>query len=201
MGKQKNIYLFVVGVLWTMLAVQCRGKNHEYQTSIKEFRTMKNEKFNISSSSPLSKKQLIKFRGLSFFEPNIHYRCTAQFIPSQIPAYVSLFQSDEVKQIHVVRGLLNFKLNGLAYSLKAYSSAGQAEHILFVPFSDTHESSYPGGRYLDGTLLNDSACLLDFNLSYNPYCVYNKKFKCAAVPTSNALNTSIPAGEKWNEDY
>lgn len=169
----------------------------QYKTSIQQFREMKNENFINPAASPLAKDELKNFQGLSYFTIKQDFCIEAKFVPAKMSQYVSLFESDEVNQVHVVRGKLLFELNSKQCTLTAYSSAGQAHHSLFVPFVDSDKNSYPGGRYVDGKLLNDSTCLLDFNLSYNPYCVYNETYKCAVVPMGNRLSIAIPAGEKW----
>jgi uncharacterized protein (DUF1684 family) len=182
--------------------LSCNREEKIYQKEVHDFRAMKNESFSNTSSSPLSKIQRNQFVGLQYFDTNSTFKIKAKFVPSSMPMYVSLFESDDnIKQIHVTRGRLFFAINGTNCNLIAYSSTGQAKHSLFVPFSDTHKSTYPGGRYLDGHLLNDTVCLLDFNLSYNPYCVYNEHYKCAVVPAKNRLQVSIPAGEKWKADH
>jgi uncharacterized protein (DUF1684 family) len=38
--------------------------------------------------------------------------------------------------------------------------------------------------------------LLDFNLSYNPYCAYNEKYSCPLVPIVNDLKVEVNAGVK-----
>lgn len=192
----------IIGSLLIMLilfTLNSCGNNSQYIKDVKDFRAMKNEGFTNPTSSPLSKKELVKFKGLSYFEVDQTYCLQAKFVASKIPKYISLFESDDVKQIHLVRGKLHFKINNTNCSLLAYSSAGQAQHSLFIPFSDTHKNSYPGGRYVDAKLINDSTCTLDFNLSYNPYCVYNEKYKCAIVPETNRLEIKIPAGEQWKQ--
>jgi uncharacterized protein (DUF1684 family) len=193
-----QIIAFIFAGLLLFTFNSCGG-NSQYDKDVKDFRAMKNESFTNTTSSPLSKKELIDFKGLSYFEVDQTYKLQAKFIAAAIPKYISLFESDDVKQIHVVRGNLHFKINNTNCSLLAYSSAGQAHHSLFIPFSDTHKNSYPGGRYVDAKLINDSTCTLDFNLSYNPYCVYNEKYKCAIVPESNRLEIEIPAGERWKQ--
>jgi uncharacterized protein (DUF1684 family) len=184
-------------LLITMIFYVSCANDSAYLQEVSDFRTMKDENFKNPASSPLIKNDLKNFKGLQYFDVNSSYKLKAKFVPASIPKYISLFESEDVKQVHVIRGTVYFKINNTSCSLLAYSSAGRASHSLFIPFTDTHKSTYPGGRYIDGMLLNDSICLLDFNLSYNPYCVYNEKYKCALVSKSNQLAAAIPAGEKW----
>jgi uncharacterized protein (DUF1684 family) len=185
-------------LLIALTFLSCNQKT-QHEIEVQNFRDMKNENFTNPVSSPLPKGALKLFQGLTYFEVDPAYQIEANFVPATIHKYVRLFENEDVKQIHVIRGTIQFTINEVPCSLIAYSSAGQAQHSLFIPFTDSHKNSYPGGRYLDGKLLNDSTCLLDFNLSYNPYCVYNEKFKCALVPKSNQLKVSVSAGEFWPE--
>ena len=181
--------------------MSCSSEEKDYQKEVNDFRAMKNESFSQPSSSPLSKSELKEFNGLEYFDANSIFKIKAKFVPAKMPIYVSLFESEDVKQIHVIRGTLSFILGDTICTLIGYSSTGQGKHSLFIPFSDTHKSTYPGGRYVDGHLLNDTICLVDFNLSYNPYCVYNEHYKCALTPLSNRLPVPVPSGEKWQAEH
>ena len=69
---------------------------------------------------------------------------------------------------------------------------------LFFCFLDktNNESTYPGGRYIDIEFENAKRIELDFNKSYNPYCVYDEEFSCPIPPKKNYINMEIRAGEK-----
>jgi hypothetical protein len=49
---------------------------------------------------------------------------------------------------------------------------------------------------LEALVDKDDRVVLDFNLSYNPYCAYNMRYTCAVPPFSNDLKVDILAGEK-----
>jgi len=200
MLKKATFKLIALALIILLAANSCEQQS-QYEKEVQDFRAMKNENFTKPGSSPLAKDQLENFKGLQYFEINSNYKMEAQFIPAKIQQYVRLFDSDDVKQVHVISGTLHFNIDGTPLTLLAYSSAGRAPHSLFIPFSDTHKNSYPGGRYVDGKLMNDSTCLIDFNLSYNPYCVYNELYKCALVPKKNKLKVAVPAGEKWENSH
>jgi hypothetical protein len=38
--------------------------------------------------------------------------------------------------------------------------------------------------------------IVDFNKSYNPYCVYNHKYSCPIPPKENFIEFKIQAGVK-----
>ena len=70
---------------------------------------------------------------------------------------------------------------------------------LFVPFTDatTGDESYGGGRYLEFYKqdIQNNTLQLDFNKTYNPYCVYATGFRCPIPPKENRLPVAIKAGE------
>jgi uncharacterized protein (DUF1684 family) len=43
---------------------------------------------------------------------------------------------------------------------------------------------------------NASETVMDFNLSYYPYCAYSHRYSCPIVPKENALDIAIRAGER-----
>ncbi len=68
---------------------------------------------------------------------------------------------------------------------------------LFLPFhnlTNTYET-YGGGKYLDLRIPKFDKIILDFNLSYQPYCAYNAyDYNCPVVPKENSLPIKIEAG-------
>ena len=69
---------------------------------------------------------------------------------------------------------------------------------LFFCFLDqtNNTSTYPGGRYIDIEFENAKRIELDFNKSYNPYCVYNEEYSCPIPTRRNYIDMEILAGEK-----
>jgi uncharacterized protein (DUF1684 family) len=85
---------------------------------------------------------------------------------------------------------------------------------VFVPFRDTHEQTYGGGRYLIDTTKGadlggrldprsgTGTLVLDFNFAYNPSCAYDPRWACPLAPAGNRLDLPIAAGElsHWTRD-
>jgi len=71
---------------------------------------------------------------------------------------------------------------------------------LFLPFTDltNGNETYGGGRYLDLKVsdIEGDTVILDFNKSYNPYCVYADGWNCPIPPKENFINVDVLAGEK-----
>jgi uncharacterized protein len=68
-----------------------------------------------------------------------------------------------------------------------------------LPFRDktNGKETFPGGRYLDAeVVLPGYTTTIDFNMAYNPSCVYNEKLICVLPPKESSLDVEIRAGEK-----
>ncbi|MDP9251158.1 MAG: DUF1684 domain-containing protein, partial [Chloroflexota bacterium] len=56
---------------------------------------------------------------------------------------------------------------------------------------------YGGGRYLyTEPAAPDGTTVADFNLAYNPPCVFSPYATCPLPPAENRLNLRIEAGER-----
>ncbi|MDA1330355.1 MAG: DUF1684 domain-containing protein [Chloroflexi bacterium] len=91
-------------------------------------------------------------------------------------------------------GRFSIAVDGQEAELTLYSSP----HGYFLPFVDANagKETYGAGRYLDPEPLPDGKFLIDFNLGYNPYCVYNENYSCPLPPAENRVAVAIEAGEK-----
>jgi uncharacterized protein (DUF1684 family) len=58
------------------------------------------------------------------------------------------------------------------------------------------DETYGGGRFLDLIIPEGNQIVIDFNMSYNPYCFYNHSYSCPIPPEENDLNCEIRAGVK-----
>ena len=87
-------------------------------------------------------------------------------------------------------GTLRFTLQSREFTLTAFVDAEQNDmRRLFVPFGDltNGNETYPGGRYLDLDRTATGIYDLDFNRAYNPFCVFNDKFR---LPSASAREPS-----------
>jgi uncharacterized protein (DUF1684 family) len=95
-------------------------------------------------------------------------------------------------------GQIRFPVNGIETILQVYESENYPGEY-FVPFTDATapDESYGGGRYLEPESLGTDKLLVDFNVAYNPYCVFDpQKWSCPIPPAENKLTVRIEAGEK-----
>ncbi len=174
-----------------------------YSKEIEAGRTMKDNQFRMGRNSPLTAVQRQSFEQLHYFPVDYNYRVNARYVQNPSPALFAIQTSSGKERVYARVGRLDFKINGIGYSLMAYQSLEEVQKRsegghLFVPFTDATSGgkSYGGGRYLDIPLPKDASVNIDFNLAYNPYCAYNSKYSCPIPPRENRLPVEIVAGEQ-----
>jgi len=174
-----------------------------YTASIKDFQYELNTKYADKENSPLTKKDLKKFKSLDFFPIDSTYKVIAIFVrtPNEIPFEMTTTTSR--KSIEIKYGEVHFTLNNTPLKLNIYQNqelklTEEYKNYLFLPFTDLTNSngSYGGGRYIDLEIPGGDTMVIDFNRAYNPYCAYNEKYSCPIPPRENNLSVAIKVGIK-----
>jgi uncharacterized protein (DUF1684 family) len=163
-----------------------------------EFREAKDEFFRTSHDSPLTHADRHGFEGLHYFEPNPDLVFTLPVEPGD-RTEVSFETSDNRVKTYRKAGTVQFAVEGEPAKLTLY----QSDHPgYFVPFRDktSGDTTYGAGRYLDLEANDDGTVTIDFNLAYNPSCVYSEGYSCPIPPIENWLQVPIEAGEKNFEE-
>ena len=93
-------------------------------------------------------------------------------------------------------GSVSFSVDGVECSLDALEGGDNGE--LFLVFGDTTNGAetHAGGRFLYTDPPVDGRVAVDFNLAYNPPCVFSPYATCPLPPAQNRLPVRIEAGEK-----
>ncbi len=146
-------------------------------------------------ASPLVKE----FDGIKRFPVSEDWKITASFEAYEPPKVISLpTQIGTVKE-EPSPGAVVFEKDGQTYRIDAVDTGKR----LWLIFADetSGEETYGAGRYLyidkpDST----GKVIVDFNLAYNPPCVFTKFATCSFPPKQNFLKLRITAGEKMLED-
>ena len=208
----KYVSLFFLCML--MFSCSQRKKYHDERSSanveiparlqsILAYQKSKNEEFKNPKTSPLPDRYRKDFEALDFFPADTNYIVSAIFerTPDAKPFQMPSTTNDSTWE--VVYGTVRFELNGMKHQLEVYQGLELRNQegfrdYLFLPFLDltNGEDTYGGGRYLDLRIPKSDTLVIDFNRSYNPYCVYNKKYSCPLVPRQNFMNTKVMAGVK-----
>lgn len=158
-----------------------------------EYRDAKDEFFRASHDSPLTHDDRHDFTGLNYYGPNPDLVFTLPVEPAD-GSEISLETSDNRVKTYRRAGKVTFEVDGEAAQLTLYDSGHPG---FFVPFRDktSGNATYGAGRYLDIDTNDDGSVTIDFNLAYNPSCVYNEGYSCPIPPIENWLQVSIEAGE------
>lgn len=166
-------------------------------TELEAFRHAKDNFFRRGPGSPLLPEQREDFQGLRYFSENPALRFELPLEKYSDPEHVQMQTSTGNVQDFMKVGRVNFQIGGQDAKLQVYESVDHPG-AYFIPFIDATapEESYGAGRYLEPEELHAGEIVLDFNLSYNPYCAYNERWSCPIPPTENRLTVRIEAGEK-----
>ena len=174
-----------------------------FSTTESEFQTSLNALYKDASRSPLKPEDIKTFKGLSFFPVDSSFVVVSKLKRTNTSDFFEMKTSTTRLSKERVFGILSFTIKGLNYSLKVYqseSSVLESSDYLFLPYLDATNgiTTYGGGRYLDLKIPKGDSIWLDFNKSYNPYCVYNARYSCPIVPRESLLPINVYAGVMYN---
>ena len=140
------------------------------------------------------------FRGLEYFpvDPKYQFRLNLHQYENPQKTPIALSNGEQVEALRV--GFLEFELDGRVQRLQVYKKKPEDREV-FLPFRDgtSGKETYEAGRYVDIELdPADNGCILDFNLSYSPLCIFDQtRFVCPIPPAENLMvDIRIEAGEK-----
>ncbi len=166
-----------------------------------EFRARRDELFARHPQSPIPPEDRAHFAGLRYFPPTDDAIVEVALREAPGELEIDTGGPDGVVRYRRV-GILDTPFGPLSlWWIAAYGGG------LFLPFRDgtSGEETYGGGRYLTDTvkgtygrglqLLGGNRVRLDFNYSYNPSCVYDRRWACPLAPPENWLTEPVRAGE------
>lgn len=201
---KKLSFLFVIFSLF--LSAQTKKEN---LNAIKKFQKELNAEYLNPKESPLRDDNLKNFKKHPFFPIDLKYRVTAKFAKTENPVPFELPTSSGKFQSYQEFGIAEFEIDGKQHALKIYQNLRlikmeKYKDHLFLPFRDetNGKETYGGGKYMDLKIPNGDTIVLDFNLSYQPYCAYNAfDYNCPIVPEENKLPVRIEAGVMYEDVY
>lgn len=155
-------------------------------------RQQKDTFFKRSPQSPLDAEAQANFKGLAYFDYNPDLALTVTVTENAEKTPVPIQTTTGDGRIYHRYGTFTFSVDGEDATLTIY----QTPHGYFLPFVDADPETYPAGRYLDLEPNDDGTFDVDFNLAYNPFCVYSDAYSCPLTPPENRLQVAIRAGEK-----
>lgn len=139
----------------------------------------------------------LAFKGVPVFPVRAGYRVAATFKAHPAPKEIPI--STVIGTIEMMKspGVVQFQLGGRRLSLEAVQEPGAGKELFFI-FKDRTNGrlTYPAGRFLYATPLEDGTVVLDFNKAVNPPCAFTEFATCPLAPRQNTLPVAVRAGEK-----
>ena len=177
-----------------------------YADAIDRFRADKDAYFRTGHASPVPAADREAFSGIPYFpvdESFIAEGLTLEPYAGDDPVRFEIPTTDGRLRPAERAGVFQFELMGDPHRLTAYRMANSQGESLFVPFLDATSGTetYGAGRYLDLEPDDDGTWTLDFNLAYQPSCVYDPRYSCPLTPPENRLSVRVEAGERLAVDH
>jgi len=172
-----------------------------YTELIQSARVSKNRFLKQDPNSPVPDSLRKSFDSIPFYPIDHKFQVLGTYepLPEELAANPPAIQPPGSKVPMITAGYLTVELDGEAYKLTVFwTNPGTADRRIYLPFRDatTNKGTYGGGRLIDTRIGEDDRAVVDFNLAYNPFCVYNVNFACPVPPEENRLPIAITAGEK-----
>ncbi len=177
------------------------NKEDHYQ-KVTAWRQQKDADYKTPEKTMLTEALLAGFDGLKYYPVDYSYRVTGKLTRFNDGRTFTMQTTGGQAYEYLVYARVDFELHGKSLSLNVYqgkraAASGRKQGALFIPFYDETSASetYGGGRYLVLDLPDNDELVLDFNMAYNPYCVYNPDHSCPIPPRENYLPVKVAAGE------
>ena len=146
-----KVILTLVAFFW-ILSVQAQCSEEAAVAYQKQL----NAKYANPEESPLTKKDLKKFKSLDFYPIDMQYCVQAKLVRTPDEKPFEMPTTTERKPIYVKYGELHFTLMGKECKLDVFRNVEltkkeEYKDHLFLPFTDltSGNGSYGGGRYID----------------------------------------------------
>lgn len=202
---KKYILLFLILPLWFF----SQKKFSKEESEVQKFQKELNAEYLNPKETPLRGDNFKNFKKHPFFPVDMKYRVTAKFVKTKDPKPFDLPTSSGKTKSYQEYGKATFTLDGNPYTVTLYQSLDlikqkKYKDHLFLPFRDAtnEKETYGGGKYMDLKIPKGNTIVLDFNLSYQPYCAYNAyDYNCPVVPEENKLPVEIRAGVMYEDIY
>lgn len=179
----------------------------EAVAEIMAFQKKLNEEYKNRQESPLDANDFSKFESHDFFPIDLHYRVNARLTVTEGTPFFAMKTTTSRLSTERVYGYITFTLATKEFELPVYQSkdlmtSEEYADYLFFPFTDETNGwqTYEGGRYIDLRIPKEGDILVvDFNMAYNPYCAYSRRFSCPLVPAENHIDIEVPVGIRYQK--
>ena len=169
---------------------------NEIIAGIERSRTVKDSLLRHGSESPLEPEQKEGFTGLSYFPIDLRFHLIGELHAYGRRRQIQVPTTANTTMAMERYGRFRFQWEGKGFWLEVYRSLEDGLLSVFFKDETNEKDTYAGGRYAPVSDLGNRTYLVDFNISYNPYCDYNPDYICPPVPPHNVLPFPVFAGEK-----
>ncbi|BDQ11099.1 DUF1684 domain-containing protein [Sediminibacterium sp. TEGAF015] len=149
----------------------------------------------------LQSANLTRFKGINYFPTDSSWKIKAQFIKPAFKQNIIIKNALGQENPTELAGKIRFEYKGIFYTLDAIS---EGDYLLVVMGDNTSgNSTYAAGRflYIPKTEAEKDDFHIDFNMAYNPPCVFTPFATCPIPPPQNILPFGVMAGEKMYEHH
>ena len=139
---------------------------------------------------------LAAFGGMRHFPVDPSWRVAGRLEPAGSSGTIEIMDIIGLATPETTPGTFVFERDGRTWRLDALP--GDDDGALWLIFGDATNGgeTYGGGRYLyTEPVADDGTVVADFNLAYNPPCVFTPFATCPLPPAQNRLPLRIEAGE------
>jgi uncharacterized protein (DUF1684 family) len=159
--------------------------------------SQRGEEFAVRVKDP-SAPARVTFAGLSYFPIDLAWRVTARFERYQPPRSTQHQYDTGAGPPRLVPGAAHFSVAGHSLALEPVLEE-QSRRLYFLFGDETNRTeTYPAGRFLYADMPAGASddVTLDFNMAFNPPCVFTAYASCPVLPAHSRLPVRIAAGEK-----
>jgi uncharacterized protein (DUF1684 family) len=140
---------------------------------------------------------LAAFRGMDHFPIDPAWRLQGRLEPAAAGETVEIVDVTGEVSRDLTPGHIAFEVDGARWRIAALP--GKDDGCVWLVFGDATngQETYGGGRFLyTEPVREDGSVALDFNVAYNPPCVFSPYATCPLPPAENRLPIRIEAGER-----
>lgn len=138
---------------------------------------------------------LAAFDGIRHFPLDIGWRLTGRLEPDEADEPMEIVDVTGIVTRETSPGRVAFERDGRTWRLRALDGGDGRLWLIFGDETNGTET-YGGGRFLYTDPVGaDGSVVADFNLAYNPPCVFSPYATCPLPPAENRLPLRIEAGE------
>ena len=139
---------------------------------------------------------LSTFEGMRHFPIDPDWRLVGRLEPATVGHEIEIVDITGAVSHEPTPGRVAFERDGVTWRIEALP--GEEDGSLWLVFGDAtngHET-YGGGRFVyTEPVAADGSVVVDFNVAYNPPCVFSSYATCPLPPPQNRLALRIDAGE------